>query len=492
MTKRTLLVQAPHHAGAGRRVLRALAATTAVALIGAGCHLLDVNNPDIVPASNLNDPGALPTIRAGAIGDFAFAYGGSGAGGSGGTTEGQILISGMLGDELINTETFPDRVQADARQPDPSSGTLETVYRSLARARGSAEGAAAKFRSLSPDTTKDAGLSEVLSLAGFTYVMFAEDYCSGVPMDNVSAAGTLTFGVPLTRTQILDTAIERFNEALVAANALTIGAKASMQQLAQLGLARANLDLGNYATAATAAATVTTGFNYVTLYDINTTRQNDGVFNGMRTFKRYGVANIEGGVGLAWRTAPDPRTPIFRSPGTNFGFDGITPQYDQLRYFDKKATIPLATGLEARLIAAEAAYQAGDTATMLTTLNALRAAPPAYILAGDPANPTNTPVPIPAGALAPLTGPASLPAAVTMLFNERARWLWLTGHRMYDLRRLVRPAGPGGGYGLAASTLWPSGAYFKNGLTYGTAFVYPVPITEQNNPNFTACLDVLP
>ncbi len=103
-------------------------------------------------------------------------------------------------------------------------------------------------------------------------------------------------------------------------------------------------------------------------------------------------------------------------------------------------------------------------------------------------------VAIPPAALPPLTGPASLPAAVTLLFSERARWLWLTGHRMYDMRRLVRPGpvGTTGGYGLAANTVWPNGAYFKNGLVYGTAFVYPVPITEQNNPNFTACLDVLP
>ncbi|HEY6809446.1 MAG TPA: hypothetical protein VI160_11750 [Gemmatimonadales bacterium] len=492
MTMRTKLLQAPRHPGAGRRVLRALAATAAVALVGAGCHLLDVNNPDIVPASNLNTPGALPTIRAGAIGDFAFAYGGSGAGGSGGTTEGQILISGMLGDELINTETFPDRVQADARQPDPSSGTLETVFRSLAKARGSAEGAAAKFRALSPDTTKDAGLSEMLSLAGFTYVMFAEDYCSGVPMDNVSASGTLSFGVPLTTSQILDTAINRFNQALVAANALTISSKPTFVALAQLGLARANLDKGNFAAAATTSSLVPTTFAYLTLYDINTTRENDGVFNGMRQFKRYGVADQEGGVGLAWRTQPDPRTPIFRSPATNKGFDGATPQYDQLRYFDQKASIPLATGLEARLIDAEAALATGDTATMLTRLNALRAAPPAYVLAGDTLNPTSAPVPVPAGKLAPLTGPASVPAAVTMLFNERARWLWLTGHRLNDLRRLVRPVGTRGGYGLSASTFWPSGPYFKQGLTYGNAFVYPVPITEQNNPNFTACLDVSP
>src|SRR2546430_7593069 len=70
---------------------------------------LNVKSPDIVTPDNLNDPRALPAIRAGAIGDFTLAYSGSGAQGSGGTTEGIIMTTGLLGDEWINSETFPDR-----------------------------------------------------------------------------------------------------------------------------------------------------------------------------------------------------------------------------------------------------------------------------------------------------------------------------------------------------------------------------------------------
>src|SRR2546426_6058816 len=40
---------------------------------------------------------------------------------------------------LINTETFPDRILADARQPQIESATLQTVFRNLHRARRSAE-----------------------------------------------------------------------------------------------------------------------------------------------------------------------------------------------------------------------------------------------------------------------------------------------------------------------------------------------------------------
>src|ERR1051326_5526716 len=139
------------------------------------------NTPDVVPAGDLNDALALPTIRAGAIGDFGIAYTGSGASGSGGTVEGQVLASGLLADEWINTETFPDRIQADARQTDPASGTFTTVFRNLARAHLSALNAAAKFQQLS-DTTVNGGRAEMLALAGYTRLFFAENYCSGVPL----------------------------------------------------------------------------------------------------------------------------------------------------------------------------------------------------------------------------------------------------------------------------------------------------------------------
>ena len=61
-------------------------------LLLTGCNdPLRVSDPDIVPPDNLNDAAALPTLRAGAIGDFTIAYAGSGADGSSGTVEGVIM-----------------------------------------------------------------------------------------------------------------------------------------------------------------------------------------------------------------------------------------------------------------------------------------------------------------------------------------------------------------------------------------------------------------
>lgn len=458
-----------------------LALSLAAVFAASGCRLLDVSNPDIVPGDNLNNPNALPTIRAGAIGDFAIAYSGSGAQGSNGTTEGQVLISGMLGDELINTETFPDRVFTDARQPQPESGTLTAIFRNLHRARHSTEGAAGRFRALS-DTTTNAGLTEMLSLAGYTYVFFAENYCSGVPVSTVNPDGSFTFGDPLTTGQLLDTALDRFNQALTAANVLPASAtKTTMQNLARVGIGRALLDKGQFANAATAVAAVPGSFAYTMQHDLNTTRQNDGVYAGIRRYKRYGVPDREGLSGLPYRSVVDQRTPSFRVSATNNGFDGITPQWDQGRYADEKAAVPLATGVEAALIRAEGLLQASNVAGMKTLLDSLRAAPPSYILTGTTPNVTGPLSPMPA-----MGTPAGAADAADSLFSERAHWLWLTAHRLSDERRLERQ------YLRADSTVFPHGAYFKNGLVYGTAVNLPIPTDELNNPQFAACIDRLP
>jgi hypothetical protein len=229
---------------------------------------------------------------------------------------------------------------------------------------------------------------------------------------------------------------------------------------------------------------------YQLAFDKNTTRENNGAFAGLRLYKRYGVADIEGGVGLPWRTAPDPRTPFFQSPAGNKGLDGVTLQFDELRYAERDAQVPLATAVEMRMIQAEnALITTADTVGFMGFLNGPRTAMPAYIQAGTLSLPT---VGQPIANMAALATPASGAASIALLFSERAHWLWLTAHRLNDLRRMVRASGTRGGYGMAPNSVWPNGPYFKNGLTYGSDYNYPVPVAEQNNPNFTQCLDRLP
>jgi hypothetical protein len=441
----------------------------------AGCNdPLKVTDPDILTPGQLADPSTLPTVRAGAIGDFSLSYTGDGSDGSGGV-EGAIMYGGLLADEWINSETFPTRIEVDARTIHITNADLDLWFRTLSRSRRSVENAAGRFAQLAKS---DPGYPEMLSLAGYTYLFFAENFCNGVPISQATPGGALIYGKPQTNAELLDTAIARFD------SALAVSGDADMSNFASVGKGRALNDLGQFAAAAAAVSGVPTSFAYFLEHSENTARENNGVFRANIPDQRYSAADAEGINGFPFLTVADPRTPIVLDPAGT-GFDGATPLYDNLRYGSRAAPITLATGVEARLIEAEAALQAGDTANgggFYAALNGPRAneSDRTYF---DATTAPGTPA---IGVLPNLStaDAAAAGGAVNLLFNERARWLWLTAHRLSDLRRLIRQ------YGHSADTVFPTGPYFKVQFpTYGTDVNFPIPIDEQNNPNFTQCTD---
>jgi hypothetical protein len=194
----------------------------------------------------------------------------------------------------------------------------------------------------------------------------------------------------------------------------------------------------------------------------------------------FSPSDLEGGNGLNFVSARDPRVVVARdaagNPTTRLGQDGSTRAYTIQGYPNGAAPSKLATGVEARLIEAEAALQAGNTAAWLAALNAPRAdaaVRAAFSITGA----AGAPDPLP-----PLTDPGTAAARLDLLFRERAFWMYLTTHRVGDLRRLVRQ------YGRAATAVWPTGAYFKGG-TYGTDQNIKPSIAETNNPTWKGCTD---
>jgi hypothetical protein len=448
---------------AGARLLRLLAVAAVLPL--AACDLdriLDVTDPEVATPGSLTGKDALPTILAGAVGDFAVAFGGSNGGNPVGVgSEGQINFSGLLADEFLNTETFTDRIDIDSRQIQHDNGSLDAVTLSAHRARASADRAVERFAEFDPNT---AGHATALNLSGMMYVLFGENYCSGVPTSSISDAGAITHGAQETTEQMWERAIARFDEALAAATAAN---SAAQQDLARVGKGRALLNAGDPAAAAAAVAAVPTSFNFVIDHSVNTTRQQSGVFAFSTQQERWGVPDNEGTNGLNFRSAGDPRVQSLRTPATNVGFDGETPMFFQQKYVNENSDALLASGLEARLIQAEALLST-NPGGWLTALNALRAAPPAY---------TGLTAPLPA-----LADPGSQTAREDLHFRERAFWLYLTSHRLGDLRRLIRD------YGRPAESVFPTGGYHKGGV-YGSNTSLPLTIGEDTNPNFQGCLN---
>jgi hypothetical protein len=424
-----------------------------LAVAAAACspdRLLDVRDIDVLDPNTLNTKEALPTLLAGTLSAFQIAYSGGGDLSNGGH-EGMVNMSGLLADEFIHAETFPDRQGVDVRSIAPGNGSVKGVFFDLSQARAFADLASSRYNTFDQGTD---GHSEALSLSGYSYLLFAEHFCSGVPFSTLTDAG-IDFGQPQTHEEILAIALAKFDSALTFA---TANDNDDLANLARVGRGRVLLNQGQFAQAATAVNGVPTNFVYAIEGSSNSARQNNGIWNYTVNFFGFSVPEHEGTNGLPWRSANDPRVPWLDTE--EVGFDGETPYFMQQKYPTKESETVLASGIEARLIEAEAALQVNNSGLAMQTINTLRQSV----------------------GLSTLATPSTAAARVDLLFRERGFWLYLTGHRLGDLRRLVRQ------YGRSQATVFPVGDYHKGG-EYGTDVNFPVSSDERNNPNFESCLD---
>ena len=441
----------------------------AAALVVAGataCGILDTDPPNIVRSEDLNTPAGAATKRLGAISIFTLAKDGDfqpvGIPGnpdpsfSNDASDGYILTSGVLADEFVNPGFIPSRTEIDLRLTQPTTAGLAALFQSLHRARNAAEDAAVALQTFGTDPDLDTGIPEVLSLAGFAYVMLGEGFCSGVPISRV-VDDQIVYGQPLTTAQIFDTAIVRFNTALIHPS---IVPGDPIHSLASVGLGRALLNQGLFAEAAAAVAAVPPDFLYETEHATTPAALHNGVFEAFNNGE-FGVFDQEGTNGLNYVSAEDLRV----TGDSGLGADNNTESWFPSKYPSFEASIPTADYLEAQLIIAESELQASAFPAMTQRLNDLRTAV----------------------GLGSLAAPGDLDSATDLLFTERAFWLYATGHRLGDMRRLIRQ------YGRDPETVFPTGDYYKGGLTYGTDVNLPLPRREANNPNvadpINTCID---
>jgi hypothetical protein len=442
-----------------------MAALAAIQLSACNVNkLLNTKDKDTTTPGQITSAAGLPSARAGAISQFQVAYGGSAAAG-GGANEGQINITALFTDEYVDLETYPPRIAVDNRVVTPGNISMRGIFFDLSQARVSTERAANLYQKFDPTNVLRA---EMLNLAGYSYLMFAENYCSGVPFDSVGFDGSVHYGMPLPTDSVYGRAFAAFTAATriaTADTARTADPKGLEQiNLARVGRARVLLDRGQYAAAQAVADSVDAGFEYDVEGSTNSPRENNGVWY-FTTQLAFGVSDHEGVNGLPFVSAADPRVTSTNTGGP--GFSGAGPNFiAQSKYTSATAPIPVASSLEAGLIDAEARLHARDVNGWANELDALRA---------------NFTTPI-AALTADSTTLASPAMQVSVMFRERAFWLYLTAHRLSDMRRLVRQ------YGRDPSTVFPVGTSVT-GTPYGSDVNFPVSSDESNNPLFHGCID---
>lgn len=440
-----------------------------------------------VPApAGVTDPGALhdaagaQALRLGAIGVLSSAVG-SGAVLS--SSAGVVQDGGLLGDEFNDAPQFrylylaiDDRNNNLEHFASPGGYPTDQLLTGLQKARITALDAASALQRYGGSGARSQ-IGEMYALAGYAELFLAESFCSGVPLSQLAPGAGVQFGVPLTTDSLFATAALAFDTALSYASDST-------QYLARIGLGRALVGRGRFSEARAAVAAVPTAFVYTTSLPLYSAANNQafsslysilaapvvGFFGG----HYMSVADHKGTNGMPYVSARDPRMPIDSGEGPTQA--GTTFYYPSKFPFGSTTTIPLADGLEARLFEAEAALQASDVNGWTNALDALRADTADTHIAG----------------LGPLTADSTTTATpamrVDVMFRERALWLFGTGRRLGDMRRLVRQ------YGRDQSTVFSVGPYPLVGLvsgapqTYGTDVNFPIQDAEAANPNFHGCL----
>jgi hypothetical protein len=423
-----------------------LAACAAIATLSVGLAMTACRDITHLEQSNPGQlgPGVFSPENADLIvnssrGDFECAF------------NSYIAASGTFVDELANAISFTSNYDLDRRTvtPDEGYGTndctgqqIAGVYTPLSVARASNDVAVAHLQGWTdaqvPDRSHLIGVAS--TYAGYSLVLLGEGMCSAA----------LDLGPEILPAQLFADAKVRFDTAVAAA---TRAGDTQTLNLALLGRARTELNLGNSADAAADAAQIPPGFEVDIDHDATATRRQNLVFIQTKQSQFASVdTSIQNRYAASHATASDTADKRIAVTSTGkLGSDGFTLVF--IANKDTVATSPqaLAKYSEAQLIIAENDVNTANLLGAQTIINNLRRA-----------------------AHQPAFNPPTLTVAnvTAEIVEQRRRELFLEGHRLGDIRRLGLPLAPA------------TGAQYVSGGTYGNQSCFPLPNIERiNNPN---------
>jgi hypothetical protein len=424
---------------------RARAGLLAVALcvLATACgDITRVLDPTITTPADVQNPSGAASLRAGALNSLFSNF------------SAQSLFSGVFVDEFTVSSSGESSVYPEDQRNLSPVLAGNYPYGGLSNSRINAIIASATLKQYSPQPAWQIG--ELYALTAAVEIEFSEDMCSGVPLANVTGF-TPSYGPTLSRQALLTRALTDLDSAAAYATQ-----NDSIANLVAVLRGRVYADSGDLAGAASAVQAVPLQFAYAAELD-DTTNMNQ-IYENTALYGYLTISDREGINGLPFVSAADPRLPILtlQAGGVAINASANIPS--------GSTPLIMASGVEAGLLTAEAELAAGQVNAWAATLNNLRQN------AISPEMPSLT---------TDSTTTASPQMQLAVMFRERAFWLFGTGHRAGDLRRLVRQ------YGLSVNSVYPTGPYLGGPTTYGTSVVVPVG-NEAVNPNFHGCLNSNP
>lgn len=434
-------------------------------------ELLQPQQPGVIDPGAVTSATAADALWAGALAEWNKVMNGSPTN-SGSNQEGLWNWEGLFTDEMRSVDTFSQRNDADQRNLANNDALLTTIFNSSQQARGRARDAINALLTYDPSETGKQHVGEMYLMMGYIEMQLSSVFCNGVPFGE-TVDGEPQYTQPLMNAEGTALAISRLDSALTYLTG-TDASSLNIKWATLVTKARAQVDLADFAGAATTVASVPTDFQYNFNYSAPTF-DNEWWVQAVNV-KRYSAGDSVDVAGRIFNAIPfaqlnDPRVSV-----TNKGKvaeDGVSTLFMVNNWDDRDDPVPALSGIDARLIEAEAKLKANDIAGMMTILNTLRASPRVIGTFEVPA-------------MAALPTPSDQASATDLFFREKALWQFGRGYRMDDLRRLVRQ------YKRDQAAVFPAGGFTRNGTPsgdFGTQVAFPVPDREKTNPNFTGCLD---
>ena len=401
----------------GARSVRRAAAAGAVALGIAGCEL-DVANPGVIDATtfNPNNDGATLSLSAQTL--FF------------GTFQTVVQSGALLSEELWSGAAAAEPNDISRRALNPVNLQVNsTVFSPLSRSFVTND-EVVNTLSTGANAASDINLARAAMNAAYSLLFQAEYMCSGVIRQSAA----------LTPNQVLDSAIVRFQRAVSVGAAAAAAGNADGTRIvnaSNVGIARAQLQKGDNAAAATTAALVPTNMQDFTVATIDDAA-NRGLGNNIfavttgRTVSvplRYQITDSR----VRWTNTNQPAQDAL-----------LTPLVTQQKYTGFAAPLRIASYLEARYITAEAQLKQGNSAPAL----ALIAERSAAAAAGASATPLASTTPL------------------GQLMELRAREFWLEGKKLGDIRRNPE---------VKAYYDPPGTPYYKGTGAFGSDVCFPIP-----------------
>lgn len=410
--------------------------------------ILEVQSASLIPAVDLETPGSAALLVSGAAADFDCA------------NNSRAAVAALITGEFVDALQTADRWPYHQRTVAPNQSRFSTfsctalgVYTPLQSARVSAN----NVRRLMEGWTDAQVANRQLLIAraaayeGWAQLLIAETFSETV--FSTVTGEVVNWGTIITRSQALDSAINRLTQAITTAQGLPGIVADSIEYFALVGRARAHHNQAyianpanpNLALARADADMVPTPFEWRATASGTVARRNNRIFQESNPT----VTQQASSVGPYYRTLNDPRVPVQNMNRVSTG-TGVA-QWAQLKFIAVSSPLPVATRTEMQLLIAEADRVTNEANTLLI-IAAFRAA------GGQP-------------------GYTGLTAAehLAEIQDQRRRALWLTGTYLGDVIRYNITLDPAQG----SPTPWGQ----QYGPAGGSVQLLPLPDVERlNNP----------